>query len=284
MSSAPTVDSTASPADPTTGETLLSVQNVSLRLGGFPVLAGVNLEIKDRLRPGVTTGQLVGVLGPSGVGKTRLLRIIAGLDAPDTGSVHGPKGAPLPQGSVGVVFQNYPLLRHRTIQGNLELAGRVGGLTSKAAAERSKYLLERFGLTARAKYYPAQLSGGQRQRVAIAQQLVCPRQLLLMDEPFSGLDPATLDEVIQLVIEVANLHELNTIAVVTHDIRAAMIVADTLFMLGRASDEKGQKIAGANVQASYDLVARGLAWQPDIERLPDFLPLEKEIKGRFKLL
>ena len=299
MSSAPTADSSASPAepapraptpvdpapaDPTKGDVLLSVQNVSLRLGGAPVLAGVSLEVKDRIRPGVTTGQLVGVLGPSGVGKTRLLRIIAGLDAPDSGEVRGPKGTPLESGSVGVVFQNYPLLRHRTIQKNLEIAGSAGGLRGKALHDRAKYLLDRFGLTERAKYYPAQISGGQRQRVAIAQQLVVPRQLLLMDEPFSGLDPATLDEVIQLIIEVANLDELNTIAVVTHDIRAAMIVADTLFMLGRERSEGGGPIPGAKVQMSYDLVERGLAWQPDIERLPSFGPLEKEIKDRFKLL
>ena len=157
----------------------------------------------------------------------------------------GPKGAALRPGSVGVVFQNYPLLRHRTIMGNLETAGAAGGLDRKATRERAKYLLERFGLTERAQYYPAQLSGGQRQRVAIAQQLVCPRQLLLMDEPFSGLDPATLDEVIQLILEVANLHELNTIAVVTHDIRAALIVSDTLFMLGRERSPDARAHPGA---------------------------------------
>lgn len=288
MSSVPTADSSASPASSApagaTGETLLAIDNVSLRLGGSPVLAGVSFEVKDRLRPGATTGQLVGVLGPSGVGKTRLLRIIAGLDAPDSGQVRGPKGASLQPGSVGVVFQNYPLLRHRTIIRNLEIAGAAGGLSAKAGTERAKYLLERFGLTERARYYPAQLSGGQRQRVAIAQQLVCPRQLLLMDEPFSGLDPATLDEVIQLILEVANLHELNTIAVVTHDIRAALIVSDTLFMLGRERNQSGAPIPGAKVQASYDLVELGLAWRPDIELLPSFAPLEKEIKGRFKLL
>ncbi len=248
------------------------------------MLKGVTFEVKDRIRPGVTTGQLVGILGPSGVGKTRLLRIIAGLDAPDSGTVKGPKGMPLLAGTVGVVFQNYPLLRHRTIAQNLDIAAAAGGMSAQAAKERSKYLLDRFGLTERAKYYPAQVSGGQRQRVAIAQQLVCPRNLLLMDEPFSGLDPATLDEVIQLIVEVANLHELNTIAVVTHDIRAAMIVSDTLLVLGRERTAEGKAIPGARIQATYDLVERGLAWQPDVESLPAFGPLEKEIKGRFKLL
>ena len=263
---------------------LLALSDVCLSLGGTPVLKGVSFEVKDRIRPGVTTGQLVGILGPSGVGKTRLLRIIAGLDLPDSGQVKGPKGMPLVAGSVGVVFQNYPLLRHRTVQQNLDIAASAGGMTPKAARERSKYLLDRFGLTERAKYFPAQLSGGQRQRVAIAQQLVSPRNLLLMDEPFSGLDPATLDEVIQLIVEVANMNELNTIALVTHDIRAAMIVSDTLLVLGRERTAEGKAIPGARIQVTYDLVDRGLAWHPEVESLPSFGPLEKEIKGRFKLL
>ena len=283
MSSAPTTDSSASPADSSLGEVLLSLSNVSLRLSGAPVLAGVSFDIRDRVRPGVTTGQLVGVLGPSGVGKTRLLRIIAGLDAPDAGEVRGLKGAAIAPGSVGVVFQNYPLLRHRTIAQNLDIAGAAGGMNRAQARERTRSLLERFGLTDRAHFYPAQLSGGQRQRVAIAQQLVQPRNLLLMDEPFSGLDPATLDEVIRLVVEVANMNELNTILVVTHDIRAAMVVSDTLLMLGRERVE-GKAVAGAKVQATYDLVAQGLAWQAGVEELPVFGQLEKEIKGRFGLL
>jgi len=256
---------------------------VTLKLGDAQVLAGVSFDVHDRVRPGVTTGQLVGVLGPSGVGKTRLLRIIAGLDAPDAGEVKGLKGAPMAPGSVGVVFQNYPLLRHRTIAQNLEIAAAAGGMARQAARERTESLLARFGLQDRAKFYPAQLSGGQRQRVSIAQQLVCPRHLLLMDEPFSGLDPATLDEVIRLIVEVANMDELNTIMLVTHDIRAAMVVSDTLFMLGRERVD-GRAVPGAKVQATYDLVAQGLAWQAGVEELPQFGPLEREIKGRFGLL
>ncbi len=272
-----------SPAESSTGEVLLTVDNVSLSLGGARVLAGTSFEVRDRIRPGVVTGQLMGVLGPSGVGKTRLLRIIAGLDAPDSGSVRGLKGATMAPGSVGVVFQSYPLLRHRTIEQNLDIAGAAAGLSRDEAKARTKVLLTRFGMSDRARYYPAQLSGGQRQRVAIAQQLVRPRTLLLMDEPFSGLDPATLDEVIRLVVEVANMDELNTIVVVTHDIRAAMVVSDTIHMLGR-DRVNGQAVPGARVQTTYDLVAQGLAWQQGVEELPAFSALEKEIKGRFGLL
>jgi polar amino acid transport system ATP-binding protein/sulfate transport system ATP-binding protein len=259
------------------------VKNVCLKLGTSLVLSGASFEVRDRLRPGLTTGQLVAILGPSGVGKTRLLRIIAGLDSPDDGEVRGVGGHPIVPGSVGVVFQNYPLLRHRTIEQNLDIAGAAGGLTREEAKARTKSLLARFSLSDRARFYPAQLSGGQRQRVAIAQQLVKPRNLLLMDEPFSGLDPATLDEVIRLIVEVANMDELNTIVLVTHDIRAAMVVSDTIHMLGRERLD-GKPVPGARMQASFDLVERGLAWQLGVEELPAFGVLEKEIKGRFAQL
>lgn len=304
MSSVPTAASTASPADapepsgqpgspqataspapplPPPSDVLLQVDGVSLRLGDVPILSDVSFAVRDRTRPGATTGQVVGLLGPSGVGKTRLLRIIAGLDAPDRGSVRGAQGAVLPAGSVGVVFQNYPLLRHRTVAQNLEIAAAIAGLERQAGQARAKALLERFGLSGRANVYPAQLSGGQRQRVAIAQQLVQPRRLLLMDEPFSGLDPATLGEVIALVVEVAHQHEHNTIILVTHDVRAALIASDTLLMLGR-SRAGDRPVPGACIQATYDLVERGLAWQPNVEALPTFAPLEQELKGRFSML
>ena len=265
-----------------TGEVLLSVRDVSHRLGGAKVLDHLSFEVHDRVRPGAVTGQIVGILGPSGVGKTTLLRIVAGLDKADSGTVTGIHGNHLGAGDVGVVFQNYPLLRHRTVQRNLEIAGAINGLSSVRARARARELLEAFHLVDHADYHPAQLSGGQRQRVAIAQQLVQPRKLLLMDEPFSGIDPVALDEVIRLVVDVANRDELNTILIVTHDVRAALIVGDTLFMLGRDHADDGRTIPGARVQATYDLVAQGLAWQKDLEELPEFARLAKEIKSRFK--
>ena len=265
------------------GDVLLDVSGVKLKLGDNQVLNGVTFQIIDRVREGKTTGQVVGMLGPSGVGKTRLLRIIASLDSPDAGKVRGHKGSILQAGTVGVVFQDYPLLKHHTVQTNLEIAGKIAGMSPTVARKRADELLATFKLSDRGGHYPAQLSGGQRQRVAIAQQIVQPRQLLLMDEPFSGLDPAALEDVTKLVSEVANLHELNTILIVTHDIRAAMIVSDTMHLLGR--DKKDDKVVpGAKIQGTYDLVERGLAWHEDVSELREFAQLEKEIKGRFRNL
>jgi polar amino acid transport system ATP-binding protein/sulfate transport system ATP-binding protein len=264
-------------------EVLLDVKGVCLQLGESPILEDLSFQVVDRVREGTVTGQVVGLLGPSGVGKTRLLRIIAGLDQPNKGTVRGQNGVELEPGSVGFVFQDYPLLQHRTVRSNLELAGRIGGMTAEKAHKRASELLETFKLTDRGTFYPAQLSGGQRQRVAIAQQIMQPCRLLLMDEPFSGLDPEALDHVMRLIVEVANMDELNTIVLVTHDIRAAMIVSDTLHMLGR--ERKADKPAGgAHIVWSYDMVERGLAWREDVVQLPAFAELEKEIKARFKEL
>jgi NitT/TauT family transport system ATP-binding protein len=267
-----------------TDHVLLRVDNVAQSLGGNQILEKVSFEVRDRVRPGLVTGQVVGLLGPSGVGKTRLLRIISGLDQPDTGQVLGPDGKPLPVGTVGVVFQSYFLLRHRTVLGNLLTGGSAGGLSAEDSKKRSVELLQRFGLLERRKFYPAQLSGGQRQRVAIAQQLVAQKRLLIMDEPFSGLDPHALDNVVKLLYEVAHQHEHNTIIVITHDIRAAMMLCDTLLLLGRDRDAEGKIISGAHIQEEIDLEELGLAWREDVELDPKFVELERQIKAKFERL
>jgi ABC-type nitrate/sulfonate/bicarbonate transport system ATPase subunit len=269
---------------PAGDDVLLDVRDVWQKLGGNQILEGVTLQVIDRVRPGQVTGQVVALLGPSGVGKTRLIRLIAGLDPPDRGHICGVRACALPAGSVGVVFQSYPLLRHHTVLGNMMVAGIANGLAREEAKAKALRLLERFGLDQRADFFPAKLSGGQRQRVAIAQQLMRQKQLLLMDEPFSGLDPAALDDVIKLMVEVANMDELNTIVVVTHDIRSALIASDTVFMLGRERAADGRITSGARIKHHYDLVAKGLAWRPGIEREPQFRELEAEVKEHFRSL
>jgi NitT/TauT family transport system ATP-binding protein len=108
-----------------TKSTILKAENVSVTKGGVQILRDVNLEIKDIVRPDKVAGQVVGLLGPSGIGKTSLFRIMAGLEPPDTGRVLiGEEGKPVQRGMVGVVAQHYPLFAHRTVLGNLTVAGR----------------------------------------------------------------------------------------------------------------------------------------------------------------
>jgi len=285
MSGAPPLAPPLAASGVTYGATLLSVKGVSLSFSGKPILRDVNAEVRDVRRPGVVTGQVVGLLGPSGIGKTQLFRILSGLNAPDSGTVLvGEKQEPVRRGMVGVVAQSYPLFAHRTVLGNLLVAGRMAGLSSEEAKKRSRALLARFGMEEHAGKWPSQLSGGQRQRVAIARQVLCSEHFLLMDEPFSGLDLVQLENVVELLYEVASAHELNTIIVVTHDITAAVEVADVLWLLGRDRDEKGNVIPGARVQETYDLVARGLAYRKGITGTPEFLALRQEIRERFPTL
>jgi polar amino acid transport system ATP-binding protein/sulfate transport system ATP-binding protein len=113
---------------------------------------------------------------------------------------------------------------------------------------------------------------------------MCSEHYLLMDEPFSGLDPIAVDRVSQFVTEVGNADELNTIVVVTHDITAALTVADTIWLLGRDRDAQGSIVPGARVQASYDLIERGLAYRTGISTTPEFLSLLGEIRARYSTL
>ena len=267
------------------GETILKVAGVNKSFGDQPVLRDVNLEIKDIHRAGVTQGQVVGLLGPSGIGKTTLFRILAGLDLPDSGTVTIEKELkPVERGMVGVIAQNYPLFNHRGVLGNLVVAGRTAGLSGGEAAQKAHDLLDKFGMADQARKYPVQLSGGQRQRVAIAQQFMCSEHFLLMDEPFSGLDLIGIHRVIEFIQEFAQSDELKTFIVVTHDIAAALEVADTIWLLGRDTDSRGDIVPGARIQASYNLVERGLAWQKGVSSKPEFLDLLREIREIFPRL
>jgi polar amino acid transport system ATP-binding protein/sulfate transport system ATP-binding protein len=263
------------------GDVLVRIQDVGLSFDGAPVLDGVTAEVRDIVRPGCVTGQVVGILGPSGVGKTQLSRIMTGLQEPTRGEIRvGLKGEPLRAGLVGYVAQKYPLLRHRTVLGNLTTAARHAGCGPQEAKERAMGYLKSLALADKWDRYPAELSGGQQQRVAIAQQLLCSEHFLVLDEPTTGLDPLMKDKVCDLIKHVANLAEENTIFVVSHDIAAILTVADHLWLLGRARDEKGSSL-GARIRYTYDLAERGLAWSEKPQELAAFADLHREIRDRF---
>jgi ABC-type nitrate/sulfonate/bicarbonate transport system ATPase subunit len=267
-------------------ETLVSIENVGLSFGDKVVLSGLSAEVRDIVRADCTQGQVIGILGPSGVGKTQLSRILAGLQEPTTGSVKvGAKGESVRAGLVGYVPQNYPLLRHRTVLGNLMVAAsRSESASSKQSTkERAMEYLQRFDLADKWEAYPAELSGGQRQRVAIAQQLLCSEHFLILDEPTTGLDPIMKDKVCDLVRKVSNLSEENTVFLVSHDVPVTLALADHLWLVGRIRDEKGASL-GARVVHQYDLIERGIAWQENPSALPEYQDLLREIRAKFDTL
>jgi NitT/TauT family transport system ATP-binding protein len=227
--------------------------------------------------------QIVGLLGPSGAGKTTALRIIAGLDKPTSGCVMITNGAanqmrPARVGDVGVVFQRYPLFDDLNILKNLIEPAVRRGVARKAAEEKALKFLDEFDMVKQGRAWPMQLSGGQRQRVAILQQLMLDRHFIILDEPFSGLDPVNIMAVINLISRIANQHTLNTFIIITHDITSALIICDHVYLLGRERDKDGRPIPGARIMKEYDLIAEGLAYQPQVEDIPRFAEIRKEIK------
>jgi ABC-type nitrate/sulfonate/bicarbonate transport system ATPase subunit len=266
-------------------DTLLKVDHVNLSYGDKVILRDVNAEIRDIVRDDCTQGQVVGFLGPSGIGKTQLFRIIAGLNQPTSGQVLvNSTLTPVEAGMVGVVAQNYPLFENRTIFSNLMLAAKQTEKNTDAAHEKVLKYLKRLDMFECSQLYPAQISGGQRQRIAIVQQLLCSEHFLLMDEPFSGLDLVMEAKVCELINEIACLDELNTIIVVTHDVTAAATVADHLWLMGRDRDAGGNIIPGARIQETYDLIDRDLCWHPGITNSTAFLEFVREVKERFQTL
>lgn len=264
------------------GETLLEVKDVCLEYQGKTILKNVNAKITDIIRQGQTTGQIVGFLGPSGIGKTQLFRIIAGLNQPTSGtvSIHGsPKS--VEAGEIGVVAQSYPLFEHRSVFSNLMLSASHKEKDAKVAKDKVLEFLTEFDLADKRNLYPAQLSGGQRQRAAIIQQVLCSENFLLMDEPFSGLDLLMLEKTCALLQRIANMHELNTIIVVTHDVTAAASISDHLWLMGRETVD-GQKVPGAKIMKEYSLIDRDLCWNPEIITQRAFTDFVSEVKDEFR--
>ena len=271
-------------ADHTYHEPVLTLSDISMRFGGELILRDISLSVLDVVRPGVQQGQVVGFYGRSGIGKSVLCRVIAGLLPPSTGAVQvsNPQ-RPVCAGDVGFVQQRYPLFNHRTLLDNLLVAASRKYAPADAKARVEDYLT-RFDLAAHRRKYPAMLSGGQRQRAAIAQQLLCSEHLIILDEPFSGLDIAMIDEVKKIIIEVTTQDELNTVVIVSHDLATTTALSDTLWLLGPERDAAGQCLPGATItqKHQYNLAEMGLAWQPGIQAKPEFVQLIEHLKDEIR--
>jgi ABC-type nitrate/sulfonate/bicarbonate transport system ATPase subunit len=260
---------------------LMSVRDLHLEFNGHKILRDINLTIKDIVRPDMQQGQVISILGPSGIGKTQLFKCIAGLMKPTSGAILvSEKERPVIAGEVGFVFQHYPLLQHRTVMHNLLLAANNAGKTKQEVID----LLNDFSLLDKATAYPAQLSGGQKQRISIMQQLLCSDHFVLMDEPFSGLDIISKQKMMDLILKISVLHEENTLILTTHDIDTAVSISDTLIVVGNQRDEKGVTIPGATIVKEVDLIERGLAWNPDVRKHPNFRSTCEEMYLLFKNL
>ena len=209
---------------------MIFVRGVSKFYGQVQVLNDCSTEVKK--------GEVVVVCGPSGSGKSTLIKCINGLEPFQQGdiSVDGiavgdPKtNLPKLRSRVGMVFQHFELFPHMTVDENLVIAQiTVLGRRRELAMEQGRKLLERVGLTAHADKYPGQLSGGQQQRVAIARALAMDPICMLFDEPTSALDPEMINEVLEVMIKLAQ--EGMTMMVVTHEMGFARQVAQRVVFM-----------------------------------------------------
>ncbi|HOY69240.1 MAG TPA: sulfate ABC transporter ATP-binding protein [Methylotenera sp.] len=215
----------------------IEIKNIKKGFGNFSALNEVSLQ--------VPTGELVALLGPSGCGKTTLLRIIAGLETPDSGSIHfhgtDATERAVREREVGFVFQHYALFRHMTVFENVAFGLRVRPKQTRPSDVeircRVHELLNLVQLDWLADRYPPQLSGGQRQRIALARALAVEPKVLLLDEPFGALDAKVRKELRRWL---RRLHdELHITSVfVTHDQEEALEVADTIVVMNQGKIEQ----------------------------------------------
>ena len=209
---------------------MITLKNVSKWYGRFQVLADCSTQVEK--------GEVVVVCGPSGSGKSTLIKTVNALEPIQQGTIEvngiqlNDKNTNLAQlrAKVGMVFQHFELFPHLSIVDNLTLAQiKVLKRNKEAAREKGLKLLDRVGLSAQANKFPSQLSGGQQQRVAIARALCMDPVAMLFDEPTSALDPEMINEVLDVMVELA--HEGMTMMVVTHEMGFARKVANRVIFM-----------------------------------------------------
>jgi glutamate/aspartate transport system ATP-binding protein len=211
---------------------MIEFKNISKWYGSFQVLKDCTTQVEK--------GEVIVVCGPSGSGKSTLIKCVNGLEPFQQGELIvngqsvGDKVTNLPKlrAKIGMVFQNFELFPHMNVTANLNLAQvKVLGRGLEEATEKSRALLTRVGLIDHAQKFPGQLSGGQQQRVAIARALAMDPIAMLFDEPTSALDPEMINEVLDVMVELA--HEGMTMMCVTHEMGFARKVAHRVIFMDR---------------------------------------------------
>ena len=215
----------------------IEVRNIHKRFGKFVALDNISLNFQ--------TGKLVALLGPSGCGKTTLLRIIAGLEQPDSGQVFlegdDASGTHVRERQVGFVFQHYALFKHMTVFDNVAFGMRMKPRSERSSPEQIKdkvhQLLDLVQLDWLADRFPAQLSGGQRQRIALARALAVEPRVLLLDEPFGALDAKVRKELRRWLRKLHDELHISSLFV-THDQEEALEVADEVVLMNHGRVEQ----------------------------------------------
>lgn len=203
---------------------MLELKNISKRFGEKQIISDLNLKVPEK--------QILAIVGPSGGGKTTLLRMLAGLETIDSGDIiYNGEELPLDElekrNLLGFVFQDFQLFPHLTVLENLTLSPiKTKHFTKEDAEKKAIGLLTRLGLAEYAKAYPYSLSGGQKQRVALARAMMIDPEIIGYDEPTSALDPELHLEVEKLILQNRELGM--TQIVVTHDLQFAENIADTI--------------------------------------------------------
>jgi polar amino acid transport system ATP-binding protein len=210
-------------------EPIIHIENVHKHFGSVHALQGISLDVEK--------GEVILIIGPSGSGKSTLLRCINRLEEFDSGKIVV-DGIPLDTAEninavrteVGMVFQQFNLFPHLTVIDNVTLAQRIIRKRSVLEArDIARQLLTKVGIPEKADYYPGQLSGGQQQRVAIARALAMNPKIMLFDEPTSALDPEMIQEVLDVMLNLAR--EGMTMVVVSHEIGFAKAAADQVILM-----------------------------------------------------
>jgi sulfonate transport system ATP-binding protein len=193
---------------------------LTISYGGEPVLEGASLAVED--------GQFVSLVGPSGSGKSSLLRAVIGLQQPLSGSVE----TGLPSSQVGILFQDDALLPWKTVRDNVALGLTFNGIERRTALAEAEAWLERLDLAGFGDRFPRHLSGGQRKRAALAQVLAMKPKLILMDEPFASLDAIVRARVVKDVVALVERERISVL-LVTHDLEEALSLSDEVYLLSQ---------------------------------------------------